>query len=64
MRKSINIAKKDLELIKSPCRDCQAGDPPGCFKSCEILSQVQEMLSETMSQVNSVDIFEEHEVGF
>ncbi len=59
-----SIKQTDLELIKSPCRECQCGDPPGCFTTCEILSQVQEILSETPLLVNSVDIYEEHEVGF
>lgn len=50
-------------LVKSPCKECATRESfPGCMDDCEILEQIQNALSESISCANNFSVTETYDV--
>ena len=50
-------------LVKSPCKDCSTRDNfPGCIEDCEVLDQIQTVLSDCVSRDNNYSVAETFDV--
>ena len=50
-------------LVKSPCRDCGTReDLPECIQGCEILSQIQTVLADSIPSQKSISALETYVV--
>ena len=50
-------------LVKSPCKDCSTrGSFPGCIEDCEVLDQIQTVLSDSISSANNYSVAEPFDV--
>ena len=50
-------------LVKSPCKECnQREDFPGCMEDCEVLDQIQTVLSDSISCANNYSVVEPFDV--
>ena len=50
-------------LVKSPCKACPTRvDFPGCMEDCELLDQIQTILSDSVSSANNYSAAETFDV--
>ncbi|MBW2516362.1 MAG: hypothetical protein JRE88_06230 [Deltaproteobacteria bacterium] len=50
-------------LVKSPCKACPTrADFPGCMEECELLDQIQTVLSDSISSANNYSVMETFDV--
>ena len=50
-------------LVKSPCKACATRtDFPGCMEDCELLDQIQTVLSDSISCANNYSVAEPFDV--
>jgi len=50
-------------LVKSPCKACPTrADFPGCMDDCELLDQIQTVLSDSISSANNYSAAETFDV--
>ncbi len=50
-------------LVKSPCKACPTRENfPGCMEDCELLDQIQSVLSDSISSANNYSVMETFDV--
>ena len=50
-------------LVKSPCKACPTRENfPGCMEECELLDQIQTVLSDSVSSANNYSVMETFDV--
>ena len=50
-------------LVKSPCKECEIRENfPSCIDDCQILEQIQNALSDSMSTANNFSVAETYDV--
>jgi hypothetical protein len=50
-------------LVKSPCKECPTHENfPGCMENCEVLDQIQMVLSDSISCANNYSVEEPFDV--
>ena len=50
-------------LVKSPCKACETRESfPGCMEDCELLDQIQTVLSDSVSSANNYSVAETFDV--